>query len=254
MQYKVFILSKGELKIILFGTVIGGVFQLICWKYLRNHPELLNNKNSEKLEPKKPGLRRFFPRGGALIEIVGAKIVINAAAIIVYIAKKGALTAMLITASGIFIKKIPKTAISTIIRNSLPAHHTDFKKDFTLVDGKELSLDSCDQTFEYLFKILNNKEIPFEDKKNLSIKILMNNVDLKTRAGRIRFVLCIISILHIFSITDISSYFLLIQSLINALKNGKISKRLARLILRKLTRSGISVDPELIKAAKAAAN
>ena len=68
-------------------------------KYLKNHPELLNSKNFEKLEPKelqpkKPGLRRFFPRGGALIEIAGAN-----AATIVYIAKKGALTAMIITAT-----------------------------------------------------------------------------------------------------------------------------------------------------------
>lgn len=77
----------------------------------------------------------------------------------------------------------------------------------------------------------------------------MNNVDLKTKAELIRFLFCIISILHIFSITDISSYFILIQSLINAIKNGKISERLARLIIRKLIRLGISIDPELIDAA-----
>ncbi len=66
MDYRIFIFSKNELKIIIVGTIIGGVFQLICWKYLKNHPELLNNENSEKLElkevqPKKRGLRRFFP-------------------------------------------------------------------------------------------------------------------------------------------------------------------------------------------------
>ena len=62
--------------------------QVICWQYLKNHPELLNNKNSEKVELKESGLRRFFRRGGAFIEIADAKIVINIAAILTYIAKK----------------------------------------------------------------------------------------------------------------------------------------------------------------------
>ena len=190
---------------------------------------------------------------GALIEIAAAKIVVNVAATIVYIAKKGALTSMVITASGVFIKKVPKTAISTVIRNSLPTQHSDFekgfKKGFILVDGKKISLDKCDQTFEYLFNVLTNKEIPFEYKKELSFKILMDHVDLQTTAGRLRFAFCIISILHIFAINDISSYFILIQNLIKAIKNGKISKRLARLIIRRLLRLNIAVDPELIQVA-----
>jgi hypothetical protein len=259
MDYRIFIFSRNELKIILVGTVIGGIFQLICWKYLKNHPELLNNENSEKLEPKeiqpkeiqpkKPGLRRFFPRGGALVEVAGAKIVINVAATIVSIAKKGTLTATIITAGGVLIKKVPKTAISTVIRNAFPTQHADFEKGFILVDGKRISLDKCDRTFEYLFNVLTNKEIPFEYKKELSFKILMDHVDLQTTPGRLRFAFCIISILHIFAINDISSYFILIQNLIKAIKNGKISKRLARLIIRRLLRLKIAVDPELIQVA-----
>jgi hypothetical protein len=254
MDYRIFIFSRNELKIILVGTVIGGIFQLICWKYLKNHPELLNNENSEKLEPKeiqpqKPGLRRFFPRGGALVEVAGAKIVINVAATIVYIAKKGTLTATIITAGGVLLKKVPKTAVSTVIRNALPTQHADFEKGFILVDGKRIFLDKCDRTFEYLFNVLTNKEIPFEYKKELSFKILMDHVDLQTTPGRLRFAFCIISILHIFAITDTSSYFILIQNLIKAIKNGKISKRLARLIIRRLLRLKIAVDPELIQVA-----
>lgn len=142
MDYRIFIFSRNELKIIIVGGIIGGVFQLISWKYLQNPPELLNNENSEKLEskevqPKKPGLRRFFPRGGALLEITGAKIIINTAATLVYIAKNGAWTAIIITASSIFIKKVPKNAISTMIRNSLPTQHSDFERGFILVNGKK---------------------------------------------------------------------------------------------------------------------
>jgi hypothetical protein len=55
--------------------------------------------------------------------------------------------------------------------------------------------------------------------------------------------------IHIFAINDISSYFILIQNLIKAIKNGKISKRLARLIIRRLLRLKIAVDPELIQVA-----
>lgn len=142
MYYQIFIFSKNEQKIIIGGTIIDGVLELICCKYLKNHPELLNNENFEKLkpkeiQPKKPGLPRFFPGGGALVEIAAAKIVINVAASIVYIAKKKTLTAMILTASGVFVKKVPKTAISKVIPNSLPTQHSGFKKDFILVDGKK---------------------------------------------------------------------------------------------------------------------
>ena len=88
--------------------------------------------------------------GGALIEIVGVKIVINFIAIIIYITEKRELTGLTITASCIIIKKI--------------------------------SLDKCDWTFEYIFNILSNKKIPFEHKKQVSFKILMDHVyvDLET--------------------------------------------------------------------------
>lgn len=114
---------------------------------------------------------------------------------------------------------------------------------------KKISLDKCNRTFEYLFNVLTDKEIPFEYEKELSFKILMNHIDLETTTGRLRFVFCIISILHIFAINDISSYFIVIQNLIRAIKNGKISKRLARLIIRRLLKLNIAVDPELIEVA-----
>ena len=258
MDYRIFIFSRNELKIIILGTIIGGVFQFICWKYLKNHPELLSSENSEKLEPEKlepekPGLRqlrRFLPRGGAIIEFLGIKIVIKVGTVtLAYIAKKGALVGTITAVTGVVIRRIPANAISTAIRYSLPTQHADFEKGFILVDGKKISLEQCDQSLEYLFHVLINKEIPFEYKQQLSFKILMNHLDLDTTTGRIRFALCIISILHIFAITDISNYFILIQNLIEAIKKGKISKRLARLIIRRLIKLNLVVDPELIEAA-----
>lgn len=249
MDYQVFIFSRNDLKIVIVGTIIGGILQIICWKYLKNHPELLNNDNSEKLEPKKPGLRRFFPRGGALVEIAGAKLVVNVATTIIFVAKKGAWISMFLTCSGVLIKNIPKNAISTILHNALPIRHSDLEKGYILVDGKKIVLKECDRTLEYMFQVLTNKDIAFEYKKKMSFKILMDHVDLRTTAGRIRFVFCIISISHVFALNDISSYFILMQNLIKAIKSGKISKRLARLIIRKLLRLNMAVDPELIKVA-----
>jgi hypothetical protein len=246
MKYQIFRFSRNELRIIIVGALIGGVVQVICLKYLKNHPELLNNENSEKLETKKSGSRRFFPRGGALVEIVGAKIVVNVAAAIVVLAKTGTWIGIFGTAGLVVITKIPKNAISTIVRSALPVSHSDFEKGYILVDGKKIILTECGRTFEYMFQVLTNKEIPFERKKEMSFKILMDHVDLKTTAGRIRFVLCIISIMHIFSLNDISSYFILMENLIKAIKSGKISKRLARLIIRRLLRLNLVVHPELI--------
>ena len=58
-----------------------------------------------------------------------------------------------------------------------------------------------------------------------------------------------ISIIHIFALNDFSSSFILMQNLIKAIKSGKISKRLARLIIRRLLRLNVPVDPELIELA-----
>jgi hypothetical protein len=254
MNYRILILSRNDLKIIILGTVIGGIFQVISWKYLKDHPELLKNENPEKVEPvietKKPRLRRFLPRGGAIIEITAAKLVVNIAGVITFVAQKGTLTGMILTVTGVVIKKIPTTALSTFVHNALPTMHSDLeRKKYILVDGKKMYLDQCDQTFKYMFEVLSNPDIPFTDKKEMSLKILMDHLDLGTTASRIRFIYCIISILYIFSKSDISSYFLMMQNLIKAIKEGKISKRLARIIIRRLIKRKIDIDPELIRAA-----
>ena len=53
---------------------------------------MLENSNDKKVEepvgkPKKRGLSRFLPRGGALVELTGAKIVFQIAPVITYVAK-----------------------------------------------------------------------------------------------------------------------------------------------------------------------
>ena len=110
---------------------------------------------------------------------------------------------------------------------------------------KKIYLNQCDQNFKYLFKVLNDKNIPLTKKKELTYSILMKYLDLKTATGRIRFILCIITILYIFSINDVSNYFIMMKNLIKAIKSGRISKQ----IIRRLQSYVVEVDPELIMAA-----
>lgn len=230
--------------------MIGGILQIISWKYLKNHQELLDNQNPKEVEPvtvgietKRRGLRRFLPRGGAFMEIVGAKIVI-------YIATNGVVAGLLMTSAGVVITKIPVMAVSKYVRDALPYTHSELKKkNFILVNGEKIYLNQYDRNFEYLVKVLSDQNIPFKEKKELTGSILMEYLDLKTVNGRIRFVLCIVSILHIFSIHDLSNYFIIMKNLIEAIKKGKISKVLARLIIRRLRSEGVEIDPELIMAA-----
>jgi hypothetical protein len=115
---------------------------------------------------------------------------------------------------------------------------------------KKIVLNECDQPFKYIFQMLTDKEIPFEDRKKVSFKILIDHVDLKTAAGCIRFAFCIISIMHIFAINNnMSSYFMLMENLKEAVKSGKISRRLIRFIIRRLLRLNMLVDLDLVKAA-----
>ena len=256
MNYQIFIFSRKEVKIIILCTIVGGVLQFISWKYLQHHPELLNNENSEKVEPKetptpKSGLRRFFPRGGALIEFVGAKIIINVAGTVIFLAQKGALTAMLLGAGGVLVKKIPTKAVSTLVREALPNRYAE--KAGLVLPG-EMTITFPDRSFEYMFKMFRNTEIPYEEKKELGSRILINHEDLKTKEGRVRVALCIISMLSEFGKNEhdqfnVANFHILIDILMAAIDGGKIPERIARIIRRKLLRLKLKIDinPEFLK-------
>ena len=66
----------------------------------------------------------------------------------------------------------------------------------------------------------------------------------------LQLILCLIPILLALSVQNPSSYFLLMKSLIQAIKEGRISKKIARLIVRKLLKKGTRVDPELLDLVK----
>lgn len=128
-----------------------------------------NNGNSEpaiKNENRKPRFRRFFPRGGAIVEISGISVKIIAKVAIKFIAEKG-LLAGLTASSGVAIRKIPASAISTYLRDAFAQNLPELeKKKFILVKEEKIYLDQYDQSIKYLFEVLKDGTIPFEEKKN----------------------------------------------------------------------------------------
>ena len=57
--------------------------------------------------------------------------------------------------------------------------------------------------------------------------------------------LCIVFIIYILSTKRRSSFYLMMQSLIKAIREGRITKQMARLIVRRLRKRGVPIDPEL---------
>jgi len=153
-------LSREEVKIVSIGTVTGGILQVAARYYLKTHPEFMEDIPVTK---RKFRLRRFFsPRGGAFIEIskISVKIILSV------MAKKG-LIAGLAASGAVAINKIPATAVSAFLRDAFPQNLPDLdKKKFILVNRDKIYLDQYDQNLKYLFNILKDETIYFDDKKN----------------------------------------------------------------------------------------
>jgi hypothetical protein len=193
--------------------------------------------------------RFLYPRGGTLIEISGVRFSIKVIGHIVinFLARKG-LLAGIATGAVVVVSKIPTTAINAYLQDSFVQNlpHLE-KRKFILIGGEKIYLDQCDQNLKYLFKILEDETIPFEEKQKVARSILTKYLDLKTMNGRVTFVLCIVLVLYILSIQNPSGFLILLNNLIKAIKEGKISKAIGRVIVRKLQKKGIAIDPELLE-------
>lgn len=240
---KVFLCRK-DVKIFVFCTITGGVMQVIANEYLKRHPEFLKDAPVTKKKYKQPKV--LSPRGGALVEVSGISIKIMANSLITFIAKKG-LLAGLITGGGVIISSIPLTAISTYLQDSFPQNlpHLE-KKKFILVDGEKIYFDQCEQGLVYLFKMLADENFPYEAKEQLARSILTKYLNRETMSGLKSFALCIIVLLYLLSIQNQSGYYIMLQNLIRAIKEGRMSKPIGRLIVRRLRKKGVLIDPELI--------
>lgn len=238
--------------------MIGGVLQIGCRLYIKNHPELfiedeqIEDENPRLIEGEKPLSPELAPRGGAFIEGVLANLGrrVIAKVIIKLLATYG-MTIGLTIGSGIIISQIPADAISNYLRDAFPQNLPELKKTkFIIMNGKKVYLDNlenCESGLDYLIKIIKNNDIPFEEKEKLAASIFKKYLNLNTREGSINFVLCLTLILYVFSTQNHSGYYILLKNIIQAIKEGRISKALGRLLLRRLRRQGLPVDSELIE-------
>ena len=151
----------------------------------------------------------------------------------------------IITGGSIVVIKFPMNGVAKLISNSLPQNHFKYKR-FILVDGKKIYLDRCDQNLQYLIKVLQDENIPFQEKEQVAKSVLKTHLNLKTTKGRTNFVLCMVILLSFFSISNPSAFYIMIKNLIASIKAGKISKAIGRLIVRRLKKKGIPIDPDLI--------
>jgi hypothetical protein len=252
-----------DLRIFIINILIGALLQILarrCLKYLEDHPKLLEETNTKrkktKLKNKNP---LVVPRGGAFVVPPAAFAFIkflNDSGILKFLADSGFLAGIVGSSAGYVIKQIPLDAVSTYVRNSargaLPATHGYVDKSVTTLDdvGK-LTLYQCEGINElgYLFDLLKDPLIPFEEKERFTRLIFGRYLNLSTEEGRRGFVLCLLAILCALAIYSPSSYHLLLKMLLKAIREGKISKELIRWIIRRLKRNGLLVNPELLDIA-----
>ena len=251
--------SRTDIKIIIFCSLGGGVLQYLAEKYLEKHPDLIKKKGADKNDLKSlksaNNLNRHLTpedinRAGSIkvvttISIEIFKFTIN------YVAENGLLTGLLTGGSLVVVRKIPTKAISKIsnyLRDAFPQNlpHLERAK-FILIDGQKIYLDNCSSELQFLFEMLENDKLPFEDKKQTALSTLSKYLNIKTVTGRRNFVLCITCIFYILYNRDKAAFFAMIKGLIRSIRNGSISKPIGRVIVRKLKRQGVPIDAELLR-------
>jgi hypothetical protein len=199
------------------------------------------------LKYRNPRFRGFLPHGGAMVELSGISITVIAKVAIKFLAENG-LLAGLFTGICIALSKISTSVLDTYLRDPFAQNLPELERQkFILVDGEKLYLDQCDQNIQYLFMVLKDPTLPFEEKEKITRSILTKYLNLKTADGRVNFVLCIVFILYIFSTQSTSSYYVILKILIKAIKEGRILKVVGRAIIRKLKKRGLPIDPELLE-------
>ena len=124
--------------------------------------------------------------------------------------------ANLLTGNGILIIKIPTTTVSIYLRYAFSQNLQHLEKNrFILVDRNRVNLDQCDQNLEYLFKILENEIISYDEKEKLVPKILIGYLDLKTPSKRVNITICIVFILYI---KNVAGFYIMMENLIKAIR------------------------------------
>ena len=227
---KVFFYRR-DVKTIIIGTAVGGILQILAQQYIKNNPELFQDLRKQLPTSKKRTPRWFIPRGGEFISTMTLLQLI-----IAYIGDYGVKTG-LFCSLAVLLAGTPKDEIALAIRNAMVQipHET-----FVLVDGEKIYLDECDKPLEYLFSILDDESIPFEERRKAAHSILTKRLSINTQSGRRNLALCLTFIIYILFKNKTSSFYIIMKGLIEAVREGKITKQVARIIVRRLKKKRCS--------------
>ena len=227
---KVFFYRR-DVKTIIIGTAVGGILQILAQQYIKNNPELFQDLRKQLPTSKKRTPRWFIPRGGEFISTMTLLQLI-----IAYIGDYGVKTG-LFCSLPVLLAGTPKDEIALAIRNAMVQipHET-----FVLVDGEKIYLDECDKPLEYLFSILDDESIPFEERRKAAHSILTKRLSINTQSGRRNLALCLTFIIYILFKNKTSSFYIIMKGLIEAVREGKITKQVARIIVRRLKKKRCS--------------
>lgn len=260
-------LSRKETRLFVICTTTGWLLQLVCKKYIENHPEFfeeptliltvkdpsgkterITNEIIKKTNETK--IRRLIERlrgGGVLTKAGEFFLRMMLKRLIKLAAKKGVEIGVSI-GTGAVLVATPRNALVKIVERSLPQTFMDLK-NLKVIDGEGVYFTACknDPSLKFMLEALLNSEIPYSEKQ----RIVAYAFQKLTESDALAFILCLIPILLLLAISSPSSYILLLQSLIQAIKEGKISKRIARILVRRLIKKGKMVDPELLDLVKA---
>lgn len=253
------IVSRNDVIIVLSWGTCGLVLQIACksyLKYLEENSETSVNTDNLEISPENRNKTPKIPfiwlrnRGGQLLEIIGFKAVINLKPIIHFAANVGTLSFFscgLIHAFGP--KILASDAVSTWIYKGLPYSYSDEEiKRAVIIDISKNKI--MDNTWVYFFEFLGDPKIDYGQKLEKANGFLKKKLNFSNKGDQIVFVLLIVFLICGLSSLDVTTGFhALIQALLKALREGRLSKRVARLIIRKLKREKIPVDQELIDLA-----
>jgi hypothetical protein len=231
---------KEEYSYIGIGVTIGCALQFVakrCRRSRNKNNDLLDlTKSNEQdpviVEPDKK-INRFKRiirklRGGAIdpgtlalilkiVAEIGPHLGL-AGGIVAYIAKNGSKINLFST----LYKSLPQ---------NLPIKSLVSIKD-KLEAIKDLGYHCGTETGEFILQILSDSSLSLEEKQKMIYKILTDHFRLNTQDA----ILCIVMLLFLLYFGNLAGYLALIRALCRALKDGKISPELFRLIMRRLRR------------------
>jgi hypothetical protein len=102
----------------------------------------------------------------------------------------------------------------------------------------------CGNTFHYLFRLILNEDMS-EELKVEYVNDVIKHLDWSASYSAIT-ISCIGLILAILFFVQSSGFFIILKAIIKAIKEGKISKAMGRLLVRRMLKERIYVDPELM--------